>query len=293
VADALACHFLRNCAFNFEVRLATLIAAVLEPLRAPPANFADAARLHFSHKRSELAAQALHWGEEAVLFCAFAAAVAGNALLARKLAQFMVPAQEVFAGGGCPAPRVTAASAGGAWAGPRTLRALAGELARVRALKAELFGGGAGAAAIAAASAAASAGAGAGASSSGSSSSSSSAAAAAAAAAAAGAFAFGSGAGGEEEDAREWQALRPLHAFWMAVSTLRAAEQVLRELVKLAPPAGLVGDGGVGAGELPASTEAGSARLFERLIASAGARREDVGGGWTSNGTYEAVLGEN
>ena len=34
-----------------------LIAAVLEPLRAPPANFEGAARAHFCHKRFELAAQ--------------------------------------------------------------------------------------------------------------------------------------------------------------------------------------------------------------------------------------------
>ena len=65
--DNLAIHFLKATVYNFEVRLGTLIAAMTEQLRKPPANFAAACKAHFSLKRWEVAAQAVQWCEEAVL----------------------------------------------------------------------------------------------------------------------------------------------------------------------------------------------------------------------------------
>jgi hypothetical protein len=280
VEDALAAHFLRCSTYNLDLRCATMLGAMLDPLRTPPRNFEAAARLHFSFKRAEVAAQCAHWGEEAVIFAFFAAAVMGNSAIAAKLGHYLRSPQHVFVGEG-PPPRVSGAAAGAGWAGPRSLAGLAGELARLRALRAAVFpvGSALSPAAAAAALAAFDRGAGRGGAGEGAGSGG------------AGSAGGAGGAGGSGGDA-EWGTLSTLHPFWMAVSTLRIAEQVLRELARLEMPEGLVGDGGIPQADFPVSTEAGSARLFERLVASAGARREDIGGGWTTHpGAFE-LLGE-
>ena len=71
--EGLAIHFLKTSVYNLEVRLGTLIAAMVEQLRKPPANFAAACTAHFSLKRYEIAAQAVQWCEEAVLYSIFCA----------------------------------------------------------------------------------------------------------------------------------------------------------------------------------------------------------------------------
>ena len=75
-------HMLRALVYNCEVRLATLLHGILDPLRSLAGAkgladkfFASAMALHFSHKRGEIAAQAVLWCEEAVLLARFAFAV--------------------------------------------------------------------------------------------------------------------------------------------------------------------------------------------------------------------------
>ena len=64
-------HLLRNARFNMEVRLCTLRYGVTAFIKAPPRFFEAAVQAHVSHKKRELAAQAVLWAEEAVLFARY------------------------------------------------------------------------------------------------------------------------------------------------------------------------------------------------------------------------------
>ncbi len=262
--DILCCHFLKCISYNFDVRVACMIAGMLEPLRAPPRSFETAAALHFGHKRFEIAAQCVHWCEEAVLLTMFAQHIAGSPI-ADRLGRFLVPAQPVFVSTG-PPPRL-GPEAAATWAGPKSMLALVGELARVKQLRLSLFYPGRWQGSGVLGGSGGSGGGGGGERSS--------------------ATAEGGGGGGEGE----WAALKQLHPFWMAMSTLRAAEQVMGELARVATPEGLSGDGSIPQEDLPQAKEADAQKLYERLIASASARKDDIGGGWTSGKSYEQALG--
>ena len=86
--------------YNLEVRLGTLLCAMLQPLRSRPANFESAVATHFSLKRWEVAAQAVQWCEEAVLFAFFAVEVQRNPL-ARANAEGKRLCKEFLASGTC------------------------------------------------------------------------------------------------------------------------------------------------------------------------------------------------
>jgi baculoviral IAP repeat-containing protein 6 len=265
--DTLGYHYLRCITYNFDVRLGTLLVGILQPLQRPPPSFATAAALHFAHKRGEIASQCILWCEEVILYLVFLKGCAGINLDG-KLQSVLHNRFAVFEGGEGPHPRVSLASSGGeAWGGPRTLAGLGAELARVKALKNALFplGGRKG---------------------SGS----------------------GSGSGGGEGDAvlspppppstfasadpehiKEWHSLRQSPPFWTAVSTLRAAEEVLKALGAVAVPPGTQGDGSMPLEEVRKeyrTSTIGSKSMFLRLTKSSEARKEDIGGGWDTSGRH-------
>jgi len=56
---------------NLHLRLATVLYAILEPLKKPPRFFEEAVLAHFKHKKGEIMAQVALWTEEALLMAAY------------------------------------------------------------------------------------------------------------------------------------------------------------------------------------------------------------------------------
>ena len=68
------------------------------------------------------------------------------------------------------------------------------------------------------------------------------------------------GSAGSPAVSAEWGELSALPAFWLAVSTLRAAEELFAELAKLPPAEGIAGDGGEPISEGAAARGAANSR---------------------------------
>jgi hypothetical protein len=97
----------RNVAkHNVQIRLATVLFAMLQPLQSPPAGFERAVQAHFYYKRDEVKAQLAQWVAEVQAMAAYDHVVQGTLAEAKARYKALVTAEVAALGPAPPPPTV-------------------------------------------------------------------------------------------------------------------------------------------------------------------------------------------